>query len=133
MTNVPARADGRARNLDHDTDLAVRLETAGSLWAKFLGLMGRRSLPAGDGLWLPATNGIHMMFMRFPIDAVFVGKAGPDGSRAVRSVHRGLRAWVGLVPLIMGADGVLELPVGTIDATATRVGDRVRIEVGPGA
>ena len=72
-----ARGHGVARNLDRDTVLAGRLETAASLWAKFLGLMGRPTLPAGDGLWLPASNGIHMMFMRFPIDAVFVSKPGP--------------------------------------------------------
>ncbi len=118
---------GVARNLDRQTVLAEQLETAGSLWAKFLGLMGRPSLPAGTGLWLPASNGIHMMFMRFPIDAVFVGKPDADGVRRVRSVHRRLRAWIGIVPLIWGADGVLELPVGTIDATGTTVGDRLEI------
>ena len=107
--------------------LAERLETAGSLWAKFMGLMGRPSLAAGAGLWLPASNGIHMMFMRFPIDAVFVSRPGTDGVRKVRSVHRRLRAWIGLVPLVLGADGVLELPAGTIDATGTAVGDRVEI------
>ncbi len=121
------RAPGVARNLDRETVLAEHLETAGSLWAKFWGLMGRRVLPVGFGLWLPASNGIHMMFMRFPIDAVFVTKSAPDGSRQVRSVHRGLRAWTGLVPLVRGADGVLELPVGTIDATGTAVGDRLEI------
>jgi uncharacterized membrane protein (UPF0127 family) len=124
---VGSAVRGRARNLDRATILAERLETAGSLWAKFMGLMGRRSLPAGDGLWLPASNGIHMMFMRFPIDAVFVSKRGPDGARTVKSVHRNLRTWTGLVPLVRGADGVLELPVGTIDASATTVGDRIEI------
>ena len=118
---------GHARNLERDTVLAGRLETAGSLWAKFWGLMGRAALPAGEGLWLPATNGIHMMFMRFAIDAVFVGRPGPDGSRRVLSIHPGLRAWIGLVPLVRGADGVLELPVGTIEATRTGVGDRIEI------
>ncbi len=118
---------GVARNLDRGTVLAERLETAGSLWAKFMGLMGRPSLSPGDGLWLPASNGIHMMFMRFPIDAVFVTRAGPDGVRRVRSVHRSLRRWVGLVPLVPGADGVLELPVGTIDASGTAVGDRLEV------
>ncbi len=107
--------------------LAERLETASSLWGKFMGLMGRPSLPAGSGLWLPASNGIHMMFMRFPIDAVFVTKPDAGGVRKVRSVHRRLRAWTGLVPLVLGADGVLELPAGTIDATGTAVGDRVEI------
>ena len=125
-----AAVRGRARNLDRSTMLAERLETAGSLWAKFMGLMGRPSLPAGDGLWLPASNGIHMMFMRFPIDAVFVSKPGADGARVVKSVHRGLRAWTGLVPLVRGADGVLELPVGTIEASATAVGDRIEVDEG---
>jgi uncharacterized protein len=118
---------GVARNLDREVVLAHRLETADSLWGKFRGLMGRAALPAGQGLWLPASNGIHMMFMRFPIDAVFVSKPADDGLRRVLSVHRGLRAWIGLVPLVRGADGVLELPIGTIDASGTVVGDRVEI------
>ena len=127
---MASSSKGRARNLDRGTTLADRLETAASLWAKFMGLMGRASLPAGDGLWLPASNGIHMMFMRFPIDAVFVSKPGADGTRTVKSVHRNLRAWFGLVPLVRGADGVLELPVGTIDASGTAVGDRVEVVEG---
>ena len=120
-------AIGVARNLDRSTVLAERLETAASLWGKFLGLMGRPSLPAGSGLWLPASNGIHMMFMRFPIDAVFVSRADPSGARKVLSVHRSLPRWVGLVPLVRHADGVLELPIGTIDATGTAVGDRLEV------
>ncbi len=118
---------GVARNLDRDTVLAEHLETAASLWGKFMGLMGRPSLLLGDGLWLPASNGIHMMFMRFPIDAVFVSKPEADGSRRVKSVHRRLRAWTGVVWLVRGADGVLELPVGTIDASETAVGDRLEV------
>ncbi len=122
-------APGVARNVSRDTVLAAELETAGSLWGKFMGLMGRPSsaLPAGRGLWLPASNGIHMMFMRMPIDAVFVSKRDASGSRRVLSVHRSLRAWTGLVPLVRGADGVLELPVGTIDGSGTEVGDQVEV------
>jgi uncharacterized membrane protein (UPF0127 family) len=96
-----------------------------------MGLMGRPSLAADSGLWLPDSNGIHMMFMRFPIDAVFVGRpsgaASDGGARPVISVHRALRAWTGLVPLVRGAHGVLELPVGTIDASGTQVGDLIDI------
>jgi uncharacterized membrane protein (UPF0127 family) len=119
-----------ARNLDRGTILAARLETAGSLWAKFMGLMGRATLEPGAGLWLPDSNGIHMMFMRFPIDAVFVGRpvATDGGVLPVVSVHRGLRAWTGLVPLVRGAHGVLELPVGTIDRSGTVPGDRLVLE-----
>ncbi|HEY7130728.1 MAG TPA: DUF192 domain-containing protein [Candidatus Limnocylindrales bacterium] len=106
--------------------IAGDVETAGGLWGKFMGLMGRPSIPDGFGLWLPDSNGIHMMFMRFPIDAVFVGKPDPrDGSRVVVSVHEHLPTWRGLVPLVRGAHGVLELPAGTIAATRTTVGDRL--------
>jgi uncharacterized protein len=112
-----------ARNLTRSSDLASDVEVADSLWGKFKGLMGRASLAPGAGLWLPDSNGIHMMFMRFPIDAVFLGPADVDGGRPVVSVHRGLRAWTGLVPFVRGAHGVLELPVGVIDASGTIVGD----------
>ena len=123
-------ATGVARNVERSTLLAERLETAGSLWSKFKGLMGRQALPPGDGLWLPASNGIHMMFMRFPIDAVFVGRPDPsrDGARPVLSVHPALRAWTGLVPLVRGAKGVLELPIGAIAESGTAVGDLIALE-----
>jgi hypothetical protein len=116
------------RNVTRSTVLADRVEIAASLWAKFMGLMGRASLPAGDGLWLPSSNGIHMFFMRVPIDAVFLSRATPDGSRRVLSIHRHLRPWLGIVPLVRGADGCLELPVGTIDGTGTVPGDVIRFE-----
>jgi uncharacterized membrane protein (UPF0127 family) len=117
-----------ARNVTRGTVLAAQLESADSLWAKFMGLMGRASLSAGSGLWLPASNGIHMMFMRFAIDAVFVGKPDGDGARPVVSVHPRLSAWRGFVPLVRGANGVLELPVGTIEASGTVVGDRIALD-----
>ncbi|MGZ6266698.1 MAG: DUF192 domain-containing protein, partial [Candidatus Limnocylindrales bacterium] len=74
-----ARPDDRAtalvaRNVTRGTVLAARTEVASSLWGKFMGLMGRASLAPDAGLWLPDSNGIHMMFMRFPIDAVFVDR-----------------------------------------------------------
>jgi uncharacterized membrane protein (UPF0127 family) len=112
-----------ARNLTRGTVLADRVEVTASLWGKFLGLMGRRDLPAGDGLFLPSSNGIHMFFMRIPLDAVFVGRAGPGGERQVLSVHRNLQPWTGLVPLVRGADGCLELPAGTVGRTGTQPGD----------
>ncbi|HUQ77829.1 MAG TPA: DUF192 domain-containing protein [Patescibacteria group bacterium] len=116
-----------ARNLSRGTNLATAVESADSLWAKFIGLMGRPSLGHGAGLWLPDSNGIHMMFMRFAIDAVFVGKPDADGARAVISVHPGLARWRGLVPFVRGAHGVLELPVGAIAASGTIVGDRIAL------
>jgi uncharacterized membrane protein (UPF0127 family) len=120
-----------ARNLTRATLIADRLESADSLWAKFMGLMGREPLAAGAGLWLPGTNGIHMMFMRFAIDCVFVGRPDAGGTRAVLAVRRTLPPWRGIVWLVRGANGVLELPVGAIDASLTQVGDRIALEPRP--
>ena len=115
-----------ARNETRGTVLAERVDEARSFWARFMGLMGRPGLPPGSGLFLPG-NGIHMFFMRFPIDAVFLAKPADGGARRVVSVHRAVRPWIGMVPLVRGADGVLELPVGAIDASATVPGDTVRL------
>jgi uncharacterized protein len=131
MSNAGGVRRSIARNLTRGTVLATDVEIGASLWAKFMGLMGRDSLATGAGLWLPDSNGIHMMFMRFPIDAVFLGREtagrGQSSHRPVVAVYRGLRAWTGLVPLVRGAHGVLELPIGMIDASQTQVGDLIEI------
>ena len=119
-----------AHNVSRGTPLAQRLEDGASFWAKFMGLMGRASLPEGDGLWLPGENGIHMLFMRFPIDVVFVSAPsdGPSGRRRVLAIRHALPPWRGVVWRVVGAKGVLELPVGTIEASGTAVGDEIAID-----
>jgi uncharacterized membrane protein (UPF0127 family) len=112
-----------ARNETRASVLADHVAIAGSLWAKFWGLIGRRSLAAGEGLWLPHENGIHMFFMRFPIDAVFVARPAVDGSRLIVAVCAGLRPWTGIVWYARGADACLELPAGAAAASGTIVGD----------
>lgn len=118
-----------ALNTSRGTQLAERLEVGSSFWAKFMGLMGRAALPAGEGLWLPGENGIHMLFMRFPIDVLFVAPppGGGDGPRRVVALRRAVPPWRGVVWWVGGAKGVLELPVGTIDRSGTVVGDAISI------
>lgn len=117
----------RLLNLSRQTTVAESVETADTLWRRFLGLMGRSRFEPDTALWLPEANGIHMMFMRFPIDAVFLGRPDADGARAVVGLHRDLRTWTGLVPYVKGAHGVLELPVGSIQASGTQIGDLIEI------
>ena len=116
-----------ARNLTRETTIAGDLELGESFWRRFLGLMGRASLAADAGLWLPGSPSIHMLFMRFPIDCVFLGREEADGTRAVVGLRRALPPWRGVVWWVRGGQGVLELPVGAIDASATQVGDRTAI------
>jgi len=114
-----------ASNLTRDTVMAASLEVGSSFGSRFMGLMGRSGLPAGEGLWLRPASSIHMLFMRFPIDVVFLAKPGVDGGRRVVAVRRALRPWTGVVWWARGADGCLELPAGTAAASGTTVGDVV--------
>ena len=125
--DLPPPGSLRARNLTRDTLVAESLEVAESFGGRFMGLMGRAALAAGSGLWLRPGSSIHMLFMRFPIDAVFLGKPGHGGERQVVAVRQGLRPWTGVVWWARGADGCLELPAGTAAASGTVVGDLVEL------
>jgi len=117
------------------TVVAERVIGARGFWARFRGLMGRNSLPAGEGLYL-ADSSIHMFFMRFPIDALFVSTPDESGQRRVVDVRPGLRPWTGLVMPVKGAAGVVELPAGTLQRAGVQAGSAVRFvpagSAGPG-
>ena len=102
--------------------LAERLEMPGTFMGRGIGLMFRRTLEPGRGMWINPCNGIHMMFMRFAIDAVFL-----DGKERVKKVYRNLPAWWGVVWLEWGAHSVLELPPGSTTDIDLRPGDQVLI------
>jgi uncharacterized membrane protein (UPF0127 family) len=102
--------------------LADDLELATSLVALTAGLMFRRTLDRGRGLWLNPCNGIHMMFMRFPIDAVFL-----DSRERVKKVYRRLPRWWGIVWFVWGARSVLELPSGSTADIDLQRGDQIVI------
>jgi uncharacterized protein len=104
-----------------------RLEVAGSWLSRLRGLIGRRGLGPGEGLYLPGTNSIHMLFMRFAIDVVFVGAPGTDGSRQVVAVRERLAPWTGVVWWVRGAHGAVELAEGAIARAGIRPGDTVSL------
>jgi hypothetical protein len=107
--------------------IADQVRFARSFWQRFRGLMGRASLAEGEGLWIPDSS-IHMFFMRFPIDAVFLSPAQANGDRTIVACRPSLQPWVGLVMPVKGAEGVVELANGTIGRTGIQVGDTLRLE-----
>jgi uncharacterized protein len=102
--------------------VAEPLEIARNFFARGLGLMGRSTLPENGGLLIHDCNGIHMMFMRFPIDAVFVDKRG-----VVVKTYERLLPWIGIVPFVWRADKVAELPAGTIRRHVIKPGDQLLV------
>ena len=82
------------------------------------GLLGRRELPKGEGIFIRPASSIHMFFMRFPIDAVWVDK----GLKVV-GVSPGVAPW--RIAACKGANGVFELPAGEAGRRGVEVGDQL--------
>ena len=93
---------------------------AESPWLRTKGLLGRRDLPEGEGIWLRPGSSIHMAFMRFPIDAVFLAK-----DLTVLKVVRDLAPW--RMASRFRAHSVLELPAGTCERRGIVAGERLTI------
>jgi uncharacterized membrane protein (UPF0127 family) len=112
----------RATNRTRGTVVAEPCRVARSLRDRTVGLLGTSSLPAGEGLWIEHSPSIHMFFMRYAIDAVFVSGEG----RVVRVVEN-LRPWR-IVAWARGARDCLEVPVGAVRTSGTQVGDELALE-----
>src|SRR5262245_48115253 len=111
----------RVVNLRTEAIVAERVWRADTFLTRARGLLGRSALEAGEGLWIDPCSSIHMFFMRFPIDAVFV-----DGEARVTSLVVDLRPW----RVAFGgaeARAVLEVEVGAIEASGTRIGDALKL------
>ena len=105
------------------------VDVADSWFARLRGLIGRPSLAHGEGLYFPGTNGIHMLFMRFAIDCVFVRPAADSDEtlHEVVAVKPNLRPWTGVVWFVRRARGAIELGAGSAAGAGINVGDRVRL------
>jgi uncharacterized membrane protein (UPF0127 family) len=73
-------------------------------------------------MWIKPCNGIHMFGMRFPIDAVFL-----DRDQCVIRVVPNLGPWR-VVPLVLRARSVVELPAGIAAKAGLDVGDALAVE-----
>ncbi|MGH8013238.1 MAG: DUF192 domain-containing protein, partial [Candidatus Binataceae bacterium] len=109
------------------TVLCANLEQAGGHMGRSRGLIGRERLLPDNGMLfikgrLEPFMWMHMFFMRFPIDLMFLDR----GDRVIR-INLGLKPWR-LSSIVIGADKALELAVGSVVRSDTAVGDRIVFE-----
>ena len=88
------------------------------------GLLGRAGLERGEGILLRPASSIHMWFMRFPIDALFV-----DGDNRVLRIAADLKPW--RLAWCRGGKAVVELPAGECERLGLRPGDRLTLRPAP--
>jgi hypothetical protein len=107
-----AREDGRV--------VCERLLVATRPLRRMRGLLGRASLPAGEGILLRPAGSVHTFFMRFPIDVVFL-----DREDVVVGIEPALAPW--RTAGRRGAKAVVELPAGEANRRGLRVGERLSV------
>lgn len=84
------------------------IKKANTFLTRLKGLMFRKKPLDNEGLWIVPCNSIHMCFMFFPIDAVFL-----DKQNRITHLVNNLQPWRLVLP-VSGAQSVIELPPGTI-------------------
>ncbi len=85
------------------------------------GLLGRKYLPAGQGMHLDPASVIHTFFMRFPIDLIFL-----DTEMRVTRSFRNIRPF----KLVYGGEGacsVVEVESGWLPDGAAIPGDKLNL------
>jgi uncharacterized membrane protein (UPF0127 family) len=98
-----------------------RVSEAAHPFARFLGLMGRRSLSSGEGLMIVPCAQVHMFHMKFPLDVLFLSMQMQVLRIVTLSPGR-------ISPWVKDAVCVLEVKAGTAQQWGVLPGDTLMIE-----
>ena len=102
--------------------VADQAQIAVTLFSRMRGLLNRTSLKKGEGLVIVSCQQIHTVFMRFPIDVIFV-----DKTHKVVGLVRNIPPF-GFSPIFWNASFAIELPTSAIEKAQTQSGDILEFE-----
>ncbi len=94
----------------------LEIRIADSFFSRLAGLMFQKKLSQGTGLLLAPCNSVHMCFMRFAIDVVYL-----DKNYQILKVVKNLKPWVGL-SMCSKAWATLEMIAGEAERCGLEVG-----------
>ena len=109
-------------NKSSNRTIAEKAILADSFISRLVGLLNRRSLPEGEALIITRCKSIHMFFMRFAIDAIFV-----DKNNYVVGLVSNIKPFQ-LSPVFLSSSYVIEAPVGTIIKAKVSIGDNIELQ-----
>lgn len=92
---------------------------ADTFFTRFAGLMFRSRLPAATGLFLAPCNSVHMCFMRFAIDAIYL-----DKDFKIIKVVKNLKPWIS-VSMCRKAWAVVEMTAGEAERCGCEAGKQI--------
>ena len=94
---------------------------ADTFFSRLVGLLNRKSFNPGEALIIRRCRSIHMFFMGFAIDVVFV-----DRNNRVVGFVEGIKPFC-LSPIFFRASYAIELPEGTVKTSKTTAGDQIQL------
>lgn len=110
------------KNQTKNTTIARKVVIADTFLSRMAGLLNKDFLPENEALVITRCQSIHMFFMRFPIDVLFVGK----DNRVVGLVEN-IKPFR-LSPIFFKSNYAVELRSGTIAKTRTSIGDELGMQ-----
>ena len=110
-------------NRTQETVLAERALWAQSFWHRLRGFLARPEPQPGQGMILDPCQSVHMWGMNYSLDILF-----SDHENRVVHMQPSLKPWK-LSRRVPEAQRVIELPVGTLQASRTCVGDELDFRV----
>jgi uncharacterized membrane protein (UPF0127 family) len=106
-------------NRTQNNIIAQHAVRADNPWTRMKGLLGRKSLSPQEALIISPCQSVHMLFMKFAIDVVFV-----DQHQRVVGLCADLKPFA-FSPVFWKSACAIELETGTIKETNVCLGDQL--------
>lgn len=108
-------------NKTRNRDLATSVVVADTAATRMRGLLNRDSLNPQEALLIKPCSSVHMLFMKFAIDVVFINERN-----FVVGCCQHLKPFA-FSPVFWNSCCAIELPAGKIKETGTAKGDEINI------
>ncbi|VVB84896.1 putative ACR [uncultured archaeon] len=109
----------------NDVEIATEIEFARTILSQVKGLMFRKSIPPGFAMIFemkkPSSVNVHMLFMRFPIDIIFLNE-----EKKTTGLYR-LNPWSGYKAMA-DIKYVIEMNAGTIEKYKLSIGGQMEFD-----
>jgi len=109
-------------NKTNNSIISTNAQLADTVISRLVGLLNRAKIDSQEALIITHCRSIHMFFMRFAIDAIFV-----DKNNTVVGLVKNIKPFM-MSPYFFRSSYVIELPSGKIEATQTKTGDSIVFE-----
>lgn len=110
-------------NCTRETVLGKHIQHANTFFQRLIGLLFKKELRPEEGLLIYPCRSIHTLGMRFSMDVLYL-----DSRMRVEKLYPNVKPQRFLCPS-WKAIMVLELPLGQIAQTGTKVGDQLKTTI----